>query len=518
MIYVVLALSLCGISLCIAKSATVFSAVASNADVVSRKQQFDLQQLRNVQLVFLEEKEQRDFVSSSCGEVAVAAWDKMDLGQLTSLKTELFKWCALSSSNPTDVVAFLDSSSPILSTISLSQIIQSRGNVAIVDESENTNKIHGAYIQLQTKEQSSLPRKMMDLILQNEIHVLQKHGLLIPQSIYQTIESDGDEWYHLFLQCHSSPAEPTTQLHQCSPSSGYCCSVQDRELGKTILLSRHLVLPIQNIPPDLPSPFGGVANDHDKPFISTITVKSFAVPDDTDETPNFYQMLKDKNALPSADDCTKCLREKNGANCHTCKKHCGGFCKALCSTQVPPKHIAQEWTVTLSPYSNDPQRLIPKIVHQTWFEDLEASKYPNMSRMVESFKRSGWDYRFYSDASAEEFLSTHFPPAVLEAYRAIIPGAFKADLFRYCVLLIHGGVYADVDIQLESVLDMSIPPDVGFMVPVDEVCFAPSFLLAFDLAYPFLLFIAWYPSWKANVSLERIDCCCSGTSILGQSD
>lgn len=50
----------------------------------------------------------------------------------------------------------------------------------------------------------------------------------------------------------------------------------------------------------------------------------------------------------------------------------------------------------------------------------------------------------------------------------MIPGAFKADLFRYCALLIYGGVYADVDILLESNLDLAVEPDIGFMVPMDE--------------------------------------------------
>jgi mannosyltransferase OCH1-like enzyme len=48
-------------------------------------------------------------------------------------------------------------------------------------------------------------------------------------------------------------------------------------------------------------------------------------------------------------------------------------------------------------------------------------------------------------------------------------GAFKADLFRYCVLLIDGGVYADIDILLTSNLDKAIDDDVGFMLPIDYV-------------------------------------------------
>jgi hypothetical protein len=57
---------------------------------------------------------------------------------------------------------------------------------------------------------------------------------------------------------------------------------------------------------------------------------------------------------------------------------------------------------------------------------------------------------------------------VRQAYDAILPGAFKADLFRYCVLLIRGGVYADMDVLLESNLDEILSPDIGFVTAQDE--------------------------------------------------
>lgn len=79
----------------------------------------------------------------------------------------------------------------------------------------------------------------------------------------------------------------------------------------------------------------------------------------------------------------------------------------------------------------------------------------------------GWEHKFFSDEASGEFLETHFPPEVKEAYDALTAGAFKADLFRYCVLFIYGGVYADVDVILQSKLDVAIDDDVGFMTPVD---------------------------------------------------
>mmetsp|Transcript_9427 Transcript_9427/g.20914 ORF Transcript_9427/g.20914 Transcript_9427/m.20914 type:complete len:328 (-) Transcript_9427:56-1039(-) len=108
-------------------------------------------------------------------------------------------------------------------------------------------------------------------------------------------------------------------------------------------------------------------------------------------------------------------------------------------------------------------------IPQTYYETtITRKKHPNMSRLIESWKHSGWQYIYYDDDSAAEFISTHFPPEVREAYDSIKWGAFKADLFRYCALLIQGGIYADTDILLESNLNLAVTPDIGFMVPIDD--------------------------------------------------
>lgn len=43
--------------------------------------------------------------------------------------------------------------------------------------------------------------------------------------------------------------------------------------------------------------------------------------------------------------------------------------------------------------------------------------------------------------------------------------------FRYCVLLIRGDVYADMDVLLQTNLDDAIANDIGFMTPIDEVSY-----------------------------------------------
>ena len=110
---------------------------------------------------------------------------------------------------------------------------------------------------------------------------------------------------------------------------------------------------------------------------------------------------------------------------------------------------------------------IPRIVHQTWFEDLSAERYPHLHRLQQGWKASGWDYRFYNDTTALEFILEHYPSFVVDAYESILPGAFKADLFRLLLLLHQGGVYADVDVSLDVDLDSFVTPDLSFFVPRD---------------------------------------------------
>jgi len=57
----------------------------------------------------------------------------------------------------------------------------------------------------------------------------------------------------------------------------------------------------------------------------------------------------------------------------------------------------------------------------------------------------------------------------VSAYDSLIPGAYKADFFRYLVLLKDGGVYADVDVLLNTNLDSFINPSMSFFAPLDTV-------------------------------------------------
>ena len=223
------------------------------------------------------------------------------------------------------------------------------------------------------------------------------------------------------------------------------------------------------------------------PYISTVQEQVLSRKKATPTTSqNVYDILNDKDQLPSA-ACLRCIHLRKCPE-ETMLRVCQDYFETLCHIQVPDKPVSKQLTVSLPTMRKDPTRLIPRIVHQTFYTNLtNKTDYPNMSRLQESFRNSGWDYRFYSDDDAVLFLQLHFPPEVLQAYQALRPGAFKADLFRYCALLIHGGVYADVDILLESNLDSVVAPDIGFMVPMDQpdACVWQGFIAAAP-GHPFL--------------------------------
>jgi mannosyltransferase OCH1-like enzyme len=94
-------------------------------------------------------------------------------------------------------------------------------------------------------------------------------------------------------------------------------------------------------------------------------------------------------------------------------------------------------------FKNYYNSVIPLHIYQTWFtKDLPTK----MRERVELMKAQNpcFTHHLYDDNDCREFIQTHFKPDVLDAYDRLIPGAYKADLWRLCVLFINGGIYMDI--------------------------------------------------------------------------
>ncbi len=88
--------------------------------------------------------------------------------------------------------------------------------------------------------------------------------------------------------------------------------------------------------------------------------------------------------------------------------------------------------------------IIPLNIFQTW--DNKHRLPPHMDLAMKRIRKLNpeFDHRVFTDQECLQFISDNFDASVANAYRRLIPAAYRADLWRYCVLYIKGGIYMDV--------------------------------------------------------------------------
>ena len=116
-------------------------------------------------------------------------------------------------------------------------------------------------------------------------------------------------------------------------------------------------------------------------------------------------------------------------------------------THIHHKHVEKStkelYIKQLDISVNKEKQIIPLNIFQTWHTlDLPS----DMKNCVDALKQQNPEFThyLYDDTMIREFIKTHFDEDVLYALDKLKPGAYKADLWRYCVLYIHGGIYLDI--------------------------------------------------------------------------
>ena len=89
------------------------------------------------------------------------------------------------------------------------------------------------------------------------------------------------------------------------------------------------------------------------------------------------------------------------------------------------------------------EQKIPKKLYQTSFNNNYNSllHYNAVQTFLEL--NPEYEYYFFDDNDCRKFIKNNFDEEVLDAYDVLYPGAYKADLFRYCCIYIEGGCYFD---------------------------------------------------------------------------
>ncbi len=165
------------------------------------------------------------------------------------------------------------------------------------------------------------------------------------------------------------------------------------------------------------------------------------------------------------------------------------------------------------------KQLIPRIIYQT-FETYEVPD--GMFKSINSWLDLNPEYEhyFFDEEDRINFIENHFDSRVLNCYLNLIPGAFRADLWRCCVLYEMGGVYVDADmICLKSLNDLI--KDIDTFITCRDDPMSTKFL-----ANGFIASIPKHPFLKKQIDnivdnvenlLVRYYLDISGPGLLGKS-
>lgn len=79
------------------------------------------------------------------------------------------------------------------------------------------------------------------------------------------------------------------------------------------------------------------------------------------------------------------------------------------------------------------KQAIPFTIHQTYYtKQLDSDIYQTC--LIIKNMNPEYNYAFYDDNDCRAYIAAHYPSEYLKAYDMVIPGAYKADVFRYLVL------------------------------------------------------------------------------------
>ncbi len=123
---------------------------------------------------------------------------------------------------------------------------------------------------------------------------------------------------------------------------------------------------------------------------------------------------------------------------------------------------------------------VPLVIHRTW--NTKSVPIGIWNHIHSSLTLTPeFDHYFYTDEERLKFIEENFEPDVGKAYRRLKAGAYKADLWRYCIIYVKGGVYIDADLELVKPLlpilkenpriyIQDIPGGNGCATPYPGVC------------------------------------------------
>ena len=113
------------------------------------------------------------------------------------------------------------------------------------------------------------------------------------------------------------------------------------------------------------------------------------------------------------------------------------------SSNINYKILFKNTKIKIVQDNTDYIQKIPKIIFQTGINNYfkNVLHFNSIISFIEL--NPEYTYMYYNDINARQFLRDNFSEEINYSYDLLVPGAYKADLLRYCLLYNKGGCYFD---------------------------------------------------------------------------
>ena len=122
------------------------------------------------------------------------------------------------------------------------------------------------------------------------------------------------------------------------------------------------------------------------------------------------------------------------------------------------------------PIKNYYNTVIPLNIYQTWHtKDLPEFMQKSVNNIIKN--NPIFNYQLFDDNDCREFIKNNFDKNVLDAFDSLVPGAYKADLWRYCILYKNGGIYLDIKYEpINNFKFINLTEKEHWVLDTDKYC------------------------------------------------
>jgi len=104
--------------------------------------------------------------------------------------------------------------------------------------------------------------------------------------------------------------------------------------------------------------------------------------------------------------------------------------------------------------------------YETAYDDLP--KYAKQSIGTWTANNPSWVHGYMSGPDREEFFKNNFEENVYNVYKNLPLGVMKAGLWRFAILYIYGGVYADMDTHCKVSINSWLNQDYDMILDIER--------------------------------------------------